>query len=120
MAQLLEAVPGSPNTIAVIRQCLGDLLKIGEQEPTLAREAARWIEATAIEGGLPDSEFGHEPMALADAFALAEQILSALSSWPERGCWPFCENRRAVRHNRPVHLTAPGRARACPSRSMAS
>ena len=95
MALLLEAIPGSPNTIAVIRRCLGDLLKIVEQEPTLARDAARWIKATGMEGRLPASEFGHEPMALDDAFALAEEnIVGTVEAARERLLAFLREHRR--------------------------
>jgi hypothetical protein len=69
---LLEAVPGTPDRVAVMRRCLGDVLLAVERQLALAPDAARWLEASAIEGRLPDVEFGHEPTALADAFALAE------------------------------------------------
>ena len=72
VALLLEDVPGASDRIGVMRRCLGDLLKAVEREPGLSPDAARWIEASAIEGDLPDVEFGHEPMGVADAFALAE------------------------------------------------
>jgi integrase len=76
VARLLEAVPGTPNRVAVMRRCLGDLLSVVERQPGLARDAARWLEASAIEGRLPDVEFGYEPRALADEFALAEDCFS--------------------------------------------
>jgi hypothetical protein len=72
VANLLEAVPGASDRIEVMRRCLGDLLDAIERQPALSRDAARWLEASAIEGELPGVDFGYEPTALADAFALAE------------------------------------------------
>ena len=73
VAALLDAVPGSPNVVAVMRNCLSDLLEVIEREPDLAADAARWLETAASRGELPRSEFGWEPWALAEAFALARQ-----------------------------------------------
>ena len=70
---LLEAVPGSADSVAVMRCCLNDLLETVEREPRLAPDAARWLEAAANRGELPESEFGLEAFGLDDAFALAEQ-----------------------------------------------
>ncbi len=73
VAALLETVPGSADPVFVMRWCLSDILKVVEAEPRFALEAARWLEVAAQRGELPESEFGGEPHALADAFALAEQ-----------------------------------------------
>lgn len=72
VAALLDAVPGSADSVAVMRCCLNDLREAVERDPRLAPDAARWLEATANRGELPEFEFGSEPFALADAFALAE------------------------------------------------
>ena len=73
VAALLQAVPGSADSIAVMRSCLNDLLEVIERSPSLALDAARWLEAAATRGELPEAHFGSEPYALADAVALAEQ-----------------------------------------------
>ncbi len=73
VAALLEAIPGSADLVAVMRSSLTDLLDAVEREPRLAPDAARWLEAAAIRGELPESEFGSEAYGLDDAFALAEQ-----------------------------------------------
>lgn len=73
VAALLEAIPGSADLVAVMRSSLNDLLDAVEREPRLAPDAARWLEAAAIRGELPESEFGSEAFELDDAFALAEQ-----------------------------------------------
>jgi hypothetical protein len=75
MAALLGAVPGSSDVVEVMRACLGDLLLVVERELALARGAARWVEAAAQEGHLPEAQFGWEPWALDDAFALADQSI---------------------------------------------
>jgi hypothetical protein len=72
IATLLAAMPGSADRIAVMRRCLADLLKTLEREPPLARDAARWLEAAANGGELPELAFGTEPTALDEAFGLAE------------------------------------------------
>jgi hypothetical protein len=73
MAELLSAVPGSSDRVGVMRACLADLLRTIEREPGVARETARWLEAAARQGLLPDAQFGSEPSALDDEFALADQ-----------------------------------------------
>jgi len=75
IASLLSTVPGSADTVAVMRWCLHDLLVALEREPGLARDAARWLEANAQRDGLPESEFGWEPYVLAELFALADEGL---------------------------------------------
>jgi hypothetical protein len=47
VAGLLATVPGSADTIWVMRACLADLLGTVEREPTLARDAARWLAASS-------------------------------------------------------------------------
>jgi hypothetical protein len=84
MVDLLHAVPGSPDLITVMRACLGDLLRVVEQKPALARDAARWIEVSAHQGDLPAEEFGWEPFALDDDFALAEQGIGKAEESLER------------------------------------
>jgi hypothetical protein len=73
VASLLEAVPGLVDRVAVMRRCLSDLLAVVERKPWLAADVATWLEASANRGELIEAEFGSEPFALADAFALAEQ-----------------------------------------------
>jgi hypothetical protein len=73
VASLLGKIAGVADSVAVMRRCLGDLLHVVEERPDLARDAARWLEITANEGRLPESEFGWEPRALDDEFALADQ-----------------------------------------------
>lgn len=73
VAALLGAVPGSVDPVAVMRRCLGDILELVGRQPRLATDAARWLEAAAHRGELTESDFGSEPFALADAFALAAQ-----------------------------------------------
>jgi hypothetical protein len=73
VAALLDAVPGTVDGTGVMRRCLADLLAVVEHELYVARAVAKWLEVAAHEGLLPASDFGWEPVALADTFALAEQ-----------------------------------------------
>jgi hypothetical protein len=73
VVDVLTRVPGASDANDVMRECLADLLAAVERQPNLARDAARWLYFTACDGGLPAGEFGHEPIALDDEFALAEQ-----------------------------------------------
>lgn len=70
---LLQAVPGTADSTGVMRRCLADLLELVERQTDRARDVAKWLEVAANEGFLPASEFGGEPTALDDVFALAER-----------------------------------------------
>jgi len=70
---LLAAVPGTADVTGVMRWCLADLLELVHREPGAVRDVARWLEVAAFEGFLPASEFGSEPIAIDDAFGLAEE-----------------------------------------------
>ncbi len=70
---LLQALPGTADLTGVMRWCLADLLELVERQTDMARDVAKWLEVAAKEGFLPASEFGGEPTALDDEFALAER-----------------------------------------------
>jgi hypothetical protein len=73
VASLLDAVPGSVDRVEVMRSCLSDLRGVVGRTPWLAADVASWIESSAHRGELSEADFGSEPLALADVFALAQQ-----------------------------------------------
>lgn len=79
MVTLLREVPGAADECGVMRACLADLLDVLQRDPALVRDVAQWLAWAANEGLLPDSEFGWEATALADAFSLADQTIGTVA-----------------------------------------
>jgi hypothetical protein len=79
LVALLSAMPGQVDPAAVMRRCLGDLLVRLNAEPELGSQVARYLYAAAAAGELPPDRFGHEPFALDDEFALAQQGIGTVA-----------------------------------------
>jgi len=89
IAELLGAVPGIADPIAVMRRCLGDIEKWVSDDCEKAQQVARYLHSLAGTALLPEPHFGSEPYFLDDNFALARQgtygsledAFSELRSW---------------------------------------
>jgi hypothetical protein len=84
LVALLAAVPGHADPTAVMRRCLTDLLTRLEAEPALGPQVARYLYAAAAAGDLAVDQFGQEPLALDDEFALARQGIGTVAEAQSR------------------------------------
>lgn len=68
---LLRNVAGECDRLAVIRRSMTDLRRDLAADPARGPQIARWLYELAINGELPEGEFGSEAYAVEDWFALA-------------------------------------------------
>jgi len=78
VVRLLRTVPGETSSIDVMRAWLGHMLTALRSDPGCGRTIAQWLYRWAIEGELPEAEFGWEPYALDDSFHLADTGVCSL------------------------------------------
>ncbi len=71
MAALLAAVPGSHDEAAALRVALQDLRKWIGADMNRSEQAARWLNAAAVNGDLNALPIGEDVFGLDDAFSLA-------------------------------------------------
>lgn len=89
---LLKAVTGYADGIVVRRRLMSRMLRLLDNEPTRGQQVAHSLFRLAINGDLPEEEFGWEPFVLEDAFDLArnqvygtyETALADLRAYLER------------------------------------
>ena len=70
-AELLQEVPGECDTLKVMRRHLTHLRTVVAAKPERGSEVAAWLYRLALNGHLPEDEFGVEPYSLGDYFELA-------------------------------------------------
>jgi hypothetical protein len=90
VVRLLRAVPGETSSIEVMRACLGHMLNALRSNPGCGRTIAQWLYRRAIEGELPETEFGWEPRWLEDWFIAGDSnhALAELDGYLSRHAEP--------------------------------
>jgi hypothetical protein len=70
VVSLLREVPGDANFIAVRRRLLARMLEMLEADPNQGDAIATWLYRLALDGELPEADFGLQPFTLDDSFEL--------------------------------------------------
>jgi len=71
VAALLQEIAGDCNAVGVMRRAMTDLRTALTANPERGPEIAAWLYRLAVNGELPEEEFGLEPYSLGDCFELA-------------------------------------------------
>ena len=92
---LLREVGGECDPVDVIRRAMADLRAALAADPARGPEIADWLYRLAVNGELPEEQFGLEPYSLGDLFELARagtygtfaDALRDLNEYLERHAW---------------------------------
>lgn len=88
VVSLLREVPGDANFVAVRRRLLAWMLEMLEADPNQGEAIATWLYRLALDGELPEADFGWQAFTLDDTFELVrmgsaahEDALAALHEY---------------------------------------
>jgi hypothetical protein len=74
---LLREVRGDVNFVAVRRRLLARMLEVLQADPNQGEAIATWLYRLAMDGELPEADFGWKPCTLDDTFELVRMGVAA-------------------------------------------